>query len=224
MEKSKIKAGMIINIILFFLELIAILWMFSGFTFSTREVTLSAAKFASFKYFTIDSNALMGIIAIIVAYNQWQILNGKKEELSKGLYILTLVGTVGVTITMMITVFYLAPTMAPKYGILANFKNSNFLFHLLNPIVSLVAFFGFEKTDKIKFSHTFTGIIPVIIYAGFYVANALVHMENGEILVSTDWYGFFFLGFKSVFIVLPIFLVVAYLISFGVWKLNKKNA
>lgn len=221
MEKSKIKVGMILNITIFILELLAILWMFSGFTFSGGTVTLSAAKFAMFRYFTIDSNVIMGIIALIVACEQRKVLKGNKEELSTNTYILALVGTVGVTITMLITVFYLAPTMAAQYGLFANFKNSNFLLHLLNPIVSLVAFLGFEKTKKIKFCHTFTGIAPLLLYACYYVINVLVHIENGVILKGYDWYGFFLLGPSSVFIVLPIVILITYLISLGVWKLNR---
>ena len=165
----------------------------------------------------------MGIFALIVALEQIQVLKGKKTDVSTTGYILALRGTAGLTLTMLVTIFFLAPTMAAEYGWFANFKDSNFLLHLLNPILSIVVFLGFEKTDKIKKIHTCTAILPLVIYACYYIVNVISHAENGIINKAYDWYGFFMAGIKSIIFVLPIIILVAYLISFGLWKLNRKK-
>lgn len=220
---KKIKTAFILNLCIFVLELFATIWMMSGITISGEAGTLSAARLAMFKYFTVDSNVLMGIFALIAAIEQYQILKGKKEDISKYNYILQLAGTVGLTVTMLVTIFFLAPTMAAEYGWFANFKNSNFLFHLLNPILSIVVFLGFEKTEKINFRHTFSGILPLGLYAVYYVIQNIIHVEDGMVNKSYDWYGFFMMGLNSIFIVLPIIILFAYLISFGLWKFNKRK-
>lgn len=221
MEKSTVKKAMILNLCIFILEVFATGWMMSGITSSGNAGTLTAARLAMFKYFTVDSNVIMGVIALIVAIEQYMILKGKKTEVSTCGYVLALLGTVGLTLTMLVTIFFLAPTMAAEYGLFANFKDSNFFLHLLNPTLSIVVFLAFEKSNKIRYAHTWTGISPLVIYACYYVAQNLAHAENGAIQKAYDWYGFFLMGTKSILFVLPIIILITYAISFGLWKLNK---
>lgn len=159
MRKLKIAFGF--NVCIFLLEVFAILWMISGMT----SGVLTASRLAVFRYFTVDSNVLMGIFALIAAIDQGRVIWGKKTEVSVFCYVLALVGTVGVTLTMLVTIFFLAPTMGATYGVLSLFSYSNFFLHLLNPIISIIVFLCFERTKKIAFGHTVTGIIPLVIYA-----------------------------------------------------------
>lgn len=221
MDKRTVKKAMILNLCIFILEVFANCWMLSGITVSGNGGTLSAARLGMFRYFTVDSNIFMGLIALYVAVEQCMVLKDKKTEVSKCASVLELVGTVGVTLTMLVTVFFLAPTMAAEHGWFANFKNSNFFLHLVNPILSIVVFLGFEKTDKISFKHTCTGVVPMLIYSCYYVGQAVKHAENGLIPKAYDWYGFFMMGLKSIVIVLPIIIAATYLMSLCLWKLNK---
>ena len=214
-----LKTAYVLNICLFLLEVFAICWMMSGI----HTGLLSASRLVALKYFTVDSNILMGIIAFIVAIDQRKVLKGTKSEVSASTYILKLVGTVGVTLTMIITVFFLVPTTAAVYGPFAMFYNSNFLLHLLNPLFSIMTFVCFEKTNQIDFIYTFAGIIPMLIYAVYYVAAALSHTQNGMIAKGYDWYGFFFAGTRSVVIVVPIIVLLTYGISAVLWKWNGKG-
>lgn len=224
MEKSTVKKALLLNFCIFILEVFATCWMMSGITITETAGTLTAERFAMFKYFTVDSNVIMGIIALIIAIEHLMILKGKKNEVSTCSYIFALMGTAGVTLTMLVTVFFLTPTMAAEYGWFSCFKNSNFFLHLLNPTVSIVAFLAFEKTNKIRYAHTWTSLAPLLIYTVYYVAQNLAHAENGVIQKAYDWYGFFLVGTKSIIIVLPIIILVAYAISFGLWKLNKPKS
>ncbi len=217
---KKIKTAFIMNVCLFVLETFAVAWMMSGISGGL----LTSSRLGILKYFTVDSNILMGIIALVAAIDEWRVFKGKQSEVRAGSYVLKLIGTVGVTLTMLVTVFFLAPTTANTYGFFALFHNSNFFLHLFNPVLSLIVFLGFEKTAKIRFKHTFSGIIPMAVYAVYYVTAALTHAENGVIAAGYDWYGFFFGGVTSVLYVLPALLLITYAISFVLWKLNRRKA
>ncbi len=211
------KISFVLNLVIFILEIGSMVWMMSGIS---AEV-LADAKFAALKYFTVDSNILMGIAALIVAIGQWKVLKGKKTDLSVFHYAAALTGTVGVTLTMLITIFFLAPTMGATYGVWSLFAGSNFLLHLLNPILSIVVFLLFERTDKIRFRYTWVGIIPLVIYGIYYTAAAMSHMQGNTIEPGYDWYGFFLFGAKSALIVLPLIIAITYGISVLLWRLNK---
>ena len=214
------RTALILNICIFLLEVFAVCWMMTGFSAGL----LSAARLTALKYFTVDSNILMGITALIMAVDQSRVLKGKKSEVPASGYLLKLVGTVGVTLTMIVTVFYLAPTTAAVYGPFAMFYGSNIFLHLLNPLLSIIMFVCFEKTEKIAFRHTLTGIIPMVIYAVYYVAAALSHTHNGVIDKGYDWYGFFFAGPRSALIVAPMLVLLAWGISCALRKMNRRKA
>ena len=213
----KIKTAFRMNVLIFILEVFAICWMFSGI----NSGILAASRLYALRYFTVDSNILMGIAALVMAVDEHKVLKGEKREVSQSCFVFKLVGTVGVTLTMLVTVFFLTPTMGPVYGYLSLFSHSNFLLHLLNPVLSIISFVRYEKTDKIAFKHTFTGIVPMLIYAVYYMASAVSHSENGEIAKGYDWYGFFIGGIKSAVIVVPVMLIVTFGISAVLWKLNR---
>lgn len=217
---DKMRTAFTLNILIFAFVVFAIAWMLSGI----NPGVLSIGRIEAFKYFTIDSNILMGICALIAALDQRKVLKGEKAEVSASSHILKLVGTTSVTLTMIITVFFLTPTAAATYGVLALFYYSNFFLHLVNPILSIVVFIAFEKTIKIRARHTLTGIVPMLAYAVFYVASAATHIHDGVIDAGYDWYGFFFAGIQSVVVVVPILVALTYAISFALWKLNRRKA
>lgn len=212
-----IKNAFRLNVLIFILELFSVIWMMSG----TGGGILSSVSLSYFKFFTVDSNILLGITAVIAAIDEKRVLSGKKSSISEYTYITKLVGTVGVTLTMIVTIFFLAPTSAAAIGWFGLFYYNNFLMHLLNPVLAIVTFLFYEQTDSISFKHTFTGIIPMLIYAVYYVSIAFTHSSNGKISEGYDWYGFFVLGTASAVIVVPLFILLTYGISFLLWRLNR---
>ena len=133
---EKLRTAYRLNLIIVFFVLISTLWMMSGITGGP----LSAGKLAMFRFFTVDSNILMGIIALLAALEQRKVLKGRKERVCPATYVLLLTGTVGVTLTMLVTIFFLEPTMAPQFGLFGLFAGSNFFLHLFNPVLSIVNF------------------------------------------------------------------------------------
>lgn len=215
-----LKKAYYLNLIIFVLEVLPTIWMMSGI----GTGMLTASKYNIFKYFTVDSNILMGLCSLFAAIDQKKVLDQKKKEVSAVTYIFKLIGTVGVTLTMLVTVFFLGPTMGRTNGFFSLFQGPNFLFHFVDPVLSLIVFLFFEKGRKIAFQHTFASLLPLAIYGIYYVSQVFLHLDNGAINKTYDFYGLFFAGPKSVFIVLPVIAVIAWLISFILWKLNRRNA
>ena len=218
---EKVKKATILNICLFVLEVAAIVWMTSGITINGSAGVFSAARWRMLKYFTVDSNILMGVAACMAFLDQRKVLKREKEDVSAGVLIFKLAATAGVTLTLLVTVFFLAPTA--DYNPLWLFANSNLLLHLINPVLSIIIFVVFEKSNRIGFRHTFTAMIPMLVYAVYYVEEALRHTADGVIAQGYDWYGFFFLGTKSVAIVLPLIIGINYLICLVLWKCNRRR-
>ena len=216
---KRFRIAYILNLCLALLEVLAPIWMSSGLVGGV--LTTSGAEM--FKFFTIDSNVLMGIIALFTALQLRQVIRGQREDLSTACYVWNLAGTVGVTLTMLVTVFFLEPTMAPQFGLFALFAGSNFLLHLFNPLRAIVTFTVFEKTRKIPFRHTLTGIVPMVLYAVFYLANCMRHAVNGMVDIAYDWYGFLAGGVKTVWIVIPVIFLFTWLISIALWRLNRRK-
>ena len=61
------------------------------------------------------------------------------------------------------------------------------------------------------------------MYAIYYVYETLSHTINGVVEKGYDWYGFFVFGTKSVMIVLPLIMIFSYMISYVLWKINRKD-
>lgn len=219
MKKVKIAFGL--NVAIFILELVSNLSMFFGINLFGGTNTLTAMNYHMFKYFTIDSNVLMGAASLILMIYLWQVMKGTRKELPVFCYVISLVGTVGVTLTMLVTVFFLVPTYGSHW--MSLFANSNMFLHLVNPILSIIVFVVFLKSRKISFKAAFTGIIPMVIYGIYYMGNAVGHSVNNVVPKEYDWYGFLVMGPKSAVIILPGITVITYIISVVLWRLNRSR-
>ena len=220
--KSKIKISIILNSIIALFVLLASIFMFTGIKFmEATDLVLSSSKLEMFKYFTVDSNLLMGIVSIIFIFYNYLLLKKRIDSIPTFIYILKLSATVGVVLTFLTTTIYLAPFS--EFDFLEFYKNSNLFFHLLVPILSFITFVFFEKTNKIKLKQTFYGLIPMLIYAIFYITNVIMHFENGKISHTYDWYGFANNGKSSIIIVFLLMILITYGISYTLWYLNSKK-
>lgn len=217
--KSKIKISLVLNIIIVILTLLATIMMFTGFKFMDGDIILESSKLSMFRFFTVDSNIFMGIVALIFIIVEIRLLKGKSNDIGTGYYILKLIGTVGVTLTFLTVVFYLSRVVDGGLPILL--KNSNLFYHLIIPVLSIITFIFFERTNKIKFKYTFLGISTMVLYGIFYVTNILVHIDGGKVAPTYDWYYFVQGGTEYIFIVLPLMLMITYIISLILWKCNR---
>ena len=216
---QKIKISLFFNIIIIISVAFATICMMNGIYFMGEELLLTATGPGLFKFFTVQSNILMGIMALVFAIIEIMVLTKKIKEIHKHLYVLKLIATVGVVLTFLTTALFLAPSSSKGY--FALFKNANLFLHFIIPLLSAITFIFFEKTDKIKFKYVCLGVLPMLLYGIYYTINIFSHVVDGKILPEYDWYGFVAGGVYSIFISFPIMLLVTYLISLGLWKFNK---
>lgn len=214
----KIKAAIVINLIIFVIMVVGVIFAFSGLKFDLTVVKTSF--WYVIKFFTVQSNIFMGITALLYAINE--IIHLKKGiNLSKVLFVMKYIATICVAITFFTVALFLAPVFY-KENYFQLFYDANLLFHLIIPVLSMVVFIFLENRNDLNIKVTFYGIIPYIIYSIFYVILALTHMENGKVIAGYDWYGFLYFGIP-IFILLTFVMIAAtYLISFLLYFLNKK--
>lgn len=217
---KKIKIALFLNILIVILTIISSVIMFTGFKFMyDYELVLESNKISMFKFFTVDSNMLMGLVSLIFIVKEVELLKNKKQ-IEKKYYLLKLMSTTAVGLTFLVVFAYLGPLT--KYGIKAMITNSNLFFHLIIPVISILNFILFEKTDKLNLKDVKYGIIPTFIYSIFYITNIVIHMENGKVSTVYDWYWFVQNGVWTTIIVVPVIFGITYLISLIIWKLNRK--
>lgn len=206
------------NIAIFILVIVAVIWMMTD----NSGLSLTASKIQALRYFTVDSNILMGIASAFMAIAQIQVVKGKRKNIPTALYVFKLASTVGVAVTMLVTVFYLGFVIPT--GFFSLFYHSNFIMHLAVPVLSIVVFVLYEKTTSIALKHNLFSYIPLVLYGIYYAIATFSHMKNGVIEKGYDWYQFFQLGTQSVLLVYPFFAGFTFLLSYALWKLNRAGA
>ena len=213
--KKMKKKSLILNIVIVLLTIFASIIMFTGIKLTSgAEPLLETSKIGMFKFFTVDSNIFMGLISLLFI-----IKTLKNKEITKNMYILKLMSTTSVTLTFLVVFLYLGPIS--KDGIKSMLQNSNLFFHLIIPVLSIITFIKYEKTN-LKLKDTIYGIIPTIIYTLFYTTNVLIHTNNGKVSPIYDWYWFVQNGVKQAIIVLPLIILITYAISLTLYKLNRR--
>ena len=220
--KTREKICIIMNFLIFAFTLFATISVIIGFKFMGQFEVLSERNFGAFKYFTTDSNIFAGLISL--AYVIYKFTpNGKKQAtLPRAFYILKLAATTGVTLTMMVTVFFLAPTSNGNF--IRYFMNSNFFMHLITPLLCIISFIFFEASEPGKLTITIPGILPMLLYSFYYTPNILIHLDNGKVNPDYDWYNFLAGGLNTIWFVIPLLYVVTWIFALGLWAANKKLA
>ena len=151
---SKRKIALILNVIIFLLEVLAF-----GYTI------LNSHKI-QIEYYTNDSNliALFSSLLFIILYR-------KKIELVKDLRFLS---TILLTITFLVVIFILCPMYNFNYKLLM-FTNTFLVFHTLCPILSFISYVFFEEGSKKKY----LGLIFTIIYSIILVTLNILNILDG---------------------------------------------
>ena len=219
---NKMKIALVLNYVIVVLVVVASIIMFTSYKLTfLKEPVLEERGFNVFKFFTVDSNILLGIGALLLANKERKLLTGKIKDIPVGFYILKFMGTVSVTLTFAVVFFYLG--RINKFGLIGLLQNSNLFFHMAIPILSIITFVLFERTNKIKFSYAISGLIPMLLYGIYYVINVLVHMENGKVSAKIDWYWFMQGGIGNVYKTSLLLIGVTFIISMILWLSNKRG-
>ena len=220
-DNSKLIVSIVLNLLIFAMVVFSTIVMFTDFKFTHgKEPVLESHGISMFKFFTVDSNIFMGIVSLLFAIKEIMMLKDKTSNISTKLYILKLMATTGVGVTFAVVFLYLGHIV--DGGMLTMLQNSNLFYHLIIPVFSFITFIFFERTTKLKFKYTLYGLVPTVLYAAYYLINALTHIENGKVSPLYDWYWFIQGGLWQIAIVIPAVFILTYVISLLLWKFNKK--
>ena len=182
---------------------------------------LIGIKLEALQYFTVLSNALLALIALIcIPFNIYGMVKTKK--LNRPIFSLKFMATVAVTTTMLTTICFLLPKNNWDVGFLLGFNNpltsAEFFMHLVIPALGLLTFIIFEKrnSDKHLFVLPLLGVFPVFAYGVFYVLDIILKFIN-----PTDWYGFLDGELWIGIIIIALVLIGSYLIGLLILSLNR---
>ncbi|MBR2828089.1 MAG: hypothetical protein IKE70_02530 [Bacilli bacterium] len=221
-KDKKMIISFIINIVISILTLNAIIMSIMGIKFMYGgEPYPELIGVPIYSYYTIQSNVFMGIVSFIFAIKEYQLLRGRKKEIPLTYYIFKMTATIAVSLTFFV-VFAIFGFLS-RGGHIPLLRNSYLFFHLIIPIISILNFILFEKTNKIKFKYIFYGLLPTILYEIYYTVNLLMNMKNGTVSIRNDWYSFAQNGLFRTILVVPMMLGITFGLSLLIWKLNKNN-
>jgi hypothetical protein len=222
MNKDTIKISYILNIIIVIFVIVASIVMFGRIDFMNMPNPVNEEHIVGmFKYFTTDSNILVGLASLVLLIEERNVLKDKRKSINSSFYVFKFVTTVSVTITFLTVFLYLGP--GSQGGIVSMLTNSNLFFHLIIPVLSIISFVCFERTNKINKKYVKYGLIPVVIYALFYLVNVLTHIENFKVSTKYDWYWFLQNGIWVVVLIVPLMFLLTYFVSVTLYKLNYKK-
>ncbi len=161
-----------------------------------------------FVYFTIDSNVLAALSALIALPFKFRRLI-RSRPLPTPLLILDLTSTCAVTVTFLTVILFLGPTI----GFSTMYVGNSFWLHLICPLLCIVSFvFDSESDKRIRIPHALFALLPVIIYGAVYFMEVIV------IGGWQDFYGFNAGGFWYVSAI--VMLAATFLIALGLRALE----
>lgn len=172
-----------------------------------NDGALEATGWVAFRYFTVLSNVLMAIAALIfIVFNVKNVINDG-YAFPRWALILKFASTTAVAVTFTTCVVFLGPIVMPLAGLtfFDLFVNENFFMHFFTPALSIAAFVCFERVENFRFAETLYGLAPTVVYSLVYVPAVLTQ-------VWPDFYGFTFGGIPWV---VPISLLAMYGMTFG---------
>ena len=160
--------------------------------------TLSGSGLSSLRYYTVLSNLLEGLAALLTVVFLALILAGKAKELPRWLTLLRYAGVTSVSLTFLTVMVYLGPV----FGFNIMFNDANLYFHLLIPLLA-IAEAVFLSGEKLRFTDSFVAALPTLLYGIWYVINNLVNGREGNDIYYLFHFGpavsvLFFIGFMSV--------------------------
>ena len=214
---KKIKKSLILNILIVILVLLGSIFMFTGFRFMPSEGSLSSNKLEMFKFFTVDSNILVGIISLILIIYEIKLINNKINSIPNHIYVLKMIATSAVALTFLTTATFLVP----QYGVYKLYSNSNLFFHLIVPVLAIMSYTLYENYDN-KNKYAIFGIIPMFLYSIYYVSMILTNLNNGGLTYKYDFYGFLQGNLNNMYIVIPVIYFITYFISLVLIRINCK--
>lgn len=162
----------------------------------------------SFRYFTIDSNILLGISSLCTMFS----IVFKKNL--KWVTVLKLFGVTSVALTFLVVVLFLGRVL----GYEMMFDGANIYLHAVNPLLGVLTFTLFDPKKEMGIRENILSLIPVILYGIVYGFMVFVRKrwEDFYSLNSGVLEGKWYLSFL-------VLLIMTFTISLVIGKAYRKK-
>lgn len=170
-RKKKSLISALCNIIIFAATVLCII------TFFTKggEGNMKNHGFVMFRYFTVLSNVFCGAAAAcLIPYKIKDAADGK-TIMPRWAQIFKFMGTVTVTLTMVVVLVFLLPMTGDLSGM---FGGSNLHMHLVGPLLAIYSFCALESDNMLDKKDRLLPLIPVCAYGILYFVMVLVVGEG----------------------------------------------
>lgn len=144
-----------------------------------------------FRYFTTDSNILVGITTLILLVLDGKKLKDPAYEMPKAAVVMQFVSTVSVVLTMMTVLLFLGPIRLFHNGwkgFLDFYSENLIILHLTTPVLALISWCMLERSVRVSFRDCLWALVPTVVYSLVYLVMVVV------LQTWPDFYGFTFGG------------------------------
>lgn len=197
---SKNIIPIIINIFLVISTIIVTFYTVSFGTVAGQVDTGVNYGWFYFATFTVDSNILLGLIALIVLISEVKNLV-KKTPTPKYVPVVYLIATSLAMLTFLTVVLFLAPLRALSgHNYFDMLVGPMFFFHFFNPVLAAISYIFFIK-GKIKPCTKTLAFIPLAIYGFTYFMN---------VVIFNRWVDFYHFTFGGRYYLVPVVFVAIF--------------
>lgn len=209
--KIKNAVSLVLNLAMAVLVAVAISWFFTEEGLKSGMGNMKFGGTGCFVFFTNDSNILAALCSLLMVPFNIKAIKSGRNEIPQWALILKFVGTVAVTVTLMVVLLFLGPTA----GYAPMFEGNCLELHLICPLIAIVSFCFFERGIVLSKKQVLWGIVPTIIYGTVYLVNVVFTR------VWIDFYGFNIGGYWYIsYVVLP---AVTYLFALALRAIHNKS-
>jgi len=186
-------------------------WILSFFFW--RDSTLGGSGWSDLKYFTVQSNLLVGVVAVL-----WLVFRLAKGKggVPRWLTLLKYLSTVAVSVTFLVVLTFLGPL----YGYGRMYYGANLFFHLLVPLFAMGEYALLEE-GEISFRMSFFAALPPFLYGIGYLTNCLVNGIGSWDTVRHDWYSFLEWGYPVGIAMFLLLCAVAWGLGLALRAMNR---
>lgn len=155
----------------------------------------TCSSLMSFTYFTTLSNIF--VTTMLILFLVKEIFNLRYKEY---LYIIKFLSTISITLTFLVFMFLLAPTLDIGFinAYLMN-EAGSLCVHFITPILAIIDFLIFDREYKLNKIHALYATIPPLLYVVFVVIGSQLGLRWGKMYApynflnynaKTGWFGF----------------------------------
>ena len=214
-----------------------------GIILSIYGIIMNSHNLINFTFFTILSNIFAIVMLFIYLIKDILNMKGKKTILNEKVYIIKFLSVISITLTFVVFMFVLAPTL--EGGFIKAYlgtDGSSLCLHFIVPMLCILDFILFDNEYKLKGKHIMYSTIPPLIYVVFVYILSLFGVRwfgmtapYNFLNYSSEigWFGFdldkmswntFGIGtFYMIIILIIIFIPIGRLLIFIKNKINEKR-